>query len=948
MRPHSQTPPPGRLSKPVNWSRFLLATAFTALALPASAQIAAWDFTTASPSSTVLNLNASAVAQHANNGNTPMLGSTTPSSGYAEASGNNNAAASARPGALSTVDDGSTAFEFTLAPVVGYQFTLTGVSFGSRSTGTGPTAYSLRSSADAYATDLASGALLTTSTWVLKAHSGISLTSGSSVTFRLFAYGGTGHTSTANWRIDDLKLAVTLTQTGPADTTPPSILSKTPVDDSSTAFPIADLVLGFDEAIAANSGTVTVKKSSDNSTVDTITVPSDQVSLSGTTATINPAAALSYGTSYYIEVTAGAFKDAAGNPAAAISGNSTWNFTTRAAPAVLISQYYEGAAANDRFVELKNLTGSPISLDGYRLTVWSDGNVSGSQGWKSGTGTTDRIAPLDGLTIPANGYFLVAQTGAAAPGYAASNHDLVSNGGATAFNGDDSVVLYQGAGFTQQEVVDAVSISGAQAEDTSFYRLDDQIGFDFSTGTSILNYASTWTTRIVAEVNTATIAQAWYLRASIIPETLALSIIPASFAESASTTSAATATVSRSGPTTAALNVTISINDLSEASVQEANVTIPIGSASAQFPIGAVNDSFKDGDKTVAVTVSAPTFSPATEQITVLDDPADPVIPIVINEVDCDTPGSDTAEFVELYNNSGQPVIMDGLVLVFYNGDGDISYRAINLTGTIPANGFFLVGNPGVPNTNMTFPAGVMQNGPDAIALYAGSAADFSSHPVTAATPATLLDAVVYDTGSADDAALLAALTPGKPQVNENANADGDVQSIARLPNGGAGFDSTLYVAQAPSPGSTNILPPPNTYADWINGYYVDVTDPLIVGFKADPDQDGIPNGVEALIGGDPSTPGVFAATGLEKNGNVFSFLYSRDRVVPVGVVADYEWSTDMLQWNASGASAGGVTVTLTGEVYDDSDPDFDIYQVTATVTAGTPSKMFVRAVAHN
>ena len=51
--------------------------------------------------------------------------------------------------------------------------------------------------------------------------------------------------------------------------------------------------------------------------------------------------------------------------AIAVTGDSTWNFTTRNAPSVVISQYYEGTTSTDRFIELRNLTGSPLPLTGY-------------------------------------------------------------------------------------------------------------------------------------------------------------------------------------------------------------------------------------------------------------------------------------------------------------------------------------------------------------------------------------------------------------------------------------------------------------------------------------------------------------------------------------------------------------------------------------------------------
>ena len=101
-----------------------------------------------------------------------------------------------------------------------------------------------------------------------------------------------------------------------------------------------------------------------------------------------------------------------------------------------------------------------------------------------------------------------------------------------------------------------------------------------------------------------------------------------------------------------------------------------------------------------------------------------PVPPIVINEVDADTPGTDEAEFVELY---GPPNLsLDGLVLVFFNGSSDTAYAAYDLDGfTIDANGFFVGGNTGVNGAAITFPGNGLQNGADAVALFLGDDTDF-------------------------------------------------------------------------------------------------------------------------------------------------------------------------------------------------------------------------------
>ncbi|MCC6599120.1 MAG: lamin tail domain-containing protein [Crocinitomicaceae bacterium] len=175
---------------------------------------------------------------------------------------------------------------------------------------------------------------------------------------------------------------------------------------------------------------------------------------------------------------------------------------------------------------------------------------------------------------------------------------------------------------------------------------------------------------------------------------------------------------------------------------------------------------------------------------------------VVINEIDADQVGVDTLEFVELF---GTPLAsLDGLILVFFNGSAvnNGSYKAIPLSSTLDLNGFFVVGNPSVSGVNITFPNDILQNGADAVAIYQGTIASwpFGTPP----TNNNLIDAVVYGTSDADDVDLLAALTPGQIQANESSS---NVNSISKLPDGGAPFETSLFVAQPPTPGETNVIP---------------------------------------------------------------------------------------------------------------------------------------------
>jgi fibronectin-binding autotransporter adhesin len=180
-----------------------------------------WNMQTATATSNnVPNVTPGALVQGNNNGTTAMLGSSSASSGYnftlngvsTSASGTNNAGAAARIGSLVTGANGSAYFEFILTPDAGYSLTLSDIGFGSRSTSTGPVTYTLRSSLDAYASDLiTAGSLTNNSTWAYRTSPlTTASTSTAAVTYRLYGYAGSGTASanTANWRIDDLMLTV--------------------------------------------------------------------------------------------------------------------------------------------------------------------------------------------------------------------------------------------------------------------------------------------------------------------------------------------------------------------------------------------------------------------------------------------------------------------------------------------------------------------------------------------------------------------------------------------------------------------------------------------------------------------------------------------------------------------------------------------------------------------
>jgi endonuclease G len=252
---------------------------------------------------------------------------------------------------------------------------------------------------------------------------------------------------------------------------------------------------------------------------------------------------------------------------------------------------------------------------------------------------------------------------------------------------------------------------------------------------------------------------------------------PQPFAQSASPGSSITLTPSADLPFGATCTVAIAAAEVTDADTQDppdqlaASVNVSFSTADAEPPPVATN--------------------------------------LIINELDSDQNSTDTGEFIEIYDGGVGHTPLDGLTLVFYNGSNDLSYFALDLDGRVTdASGYFVVGNAAVPGVGLTFADNFLQNGQDAVALFAANASDFPNG--TAVTQTNLIDAVVYDTDDADDPGLLPLLNASQPQVNENGGGNGTGQSIGRCENGTGGARNTsTYTTGLPTPGAPNNCPPP-------------------------------------------------------------------------------------------------------------------------------------------
>ena len=110
----------------------------------------------------------------------------------------------------------------------------------------------------------------------------------------------------------------------------PELSSSSPADDATNVALDANIVLNFNKSVVRQSGNITIKKTSDNSTVETISVAdTDKVSGSGSSQiTINPSSNFDASTGYYVLIASTAFDDTDGGSYAGITSTTALSFTS--------------------------------------------------------------------------------------------------------------------------------------------------------------------------------------------------------------------------------------------------------------------------------------------------------------------------------------------------------------------------------------------------------------------------------------------------------------------------------------------------------------------------------------------------------------------------------------------------------------------------------------------
>jgi hypothetical protein len=159
-------------------------------------------------------------------------------------------------------------------------------------------------------------------------------------------------------------------------------------------------------------------------------------------------------------------------------------------------------------------------------------------------------------------------------------------------------------------------------------------------------------------------------------------------------------------------------------------------------------------------------------------------------------------------------------------------------------------------------------------------------------------------------------------------------------------FGSILVTQASGSKGTINALAlyqiaPANTYANWIGSFAFNGFVNPDLSAAGDPDNDGVANALENIFGTSPEVFSQGLTSVSARSGNLV-FRHTLSATPASDLATSYEWSPDLVNWNASGASAGGTTVTFGAPVVITPGTPA-LVEVTASVTGTPVSKLFAR-----
>ena len=379
---------------------------------------------------------------------------------------------------------------------------------------------------------------------------------------------------------------------------------------------------------------------------------------------------------------------------------------TQTGSPLLITQYHEGFS-NNKYIELTNVSDSEIDLANFILTRWS--NASTEDFKTDGSLPSSQLA-LSGM-LPAGASFIVANPSATTP-VAAGAADVTSD--ITFYNGNDSVVLYQGDTGATANIVDAISVTfdGNEGNDTSVVRQNTLTGFNIDAGSNFRDFPVVWQEVSIGEVDGSALGSNNFIGSSVLGKNSPLVGFKATSVTINEADGTADIEVEILNPDGAAVTVSIVLDDINStveptdiSNFTSRTLTFPAGAQSGdtqKITVTLDDDSEQETSETAIFLLSNVTSNgdarisgASTFNLNIQDN--DTVIPpVYISEI-ADPGDNYEGRFVELFNpTSGDIDLSAGNWNIVYYVNGSSNGRAIPLVGTIPAGGTFVIANNSV------------------------------------------------------------------------------------------------------------------------------------------------------------------------------------------------------------------------------------------------------------
>lgn len=379
---------------------------------------------------------------------------------------------------------------------------------------------------------------------------------------------------------------------------------------------------------------------------------------------------------------------------------------TQTGSPLLITQYHEGFS-NNKYIELTNVSDSEIDLANFILTRWSNALT---EDFKTDGSLPSSQLALSGM-LPAGASFIVANPSATTP-VAAGAADVTSD--ITFYNGNDSVVLYQGDTGATANIVDAISVTfdGNEGNDTSVVRQNTLTGFNLDAGSNFRDFPVVWQEVSIGEVDGSALGSNNFIGSSVLGKNSPLVGFKATSVTINEADGTADIEVEILNPDGAAVTVSIVLDDINStveptdiSNFTSRTLTFPAGAQSGdtqKITVTLDDDSEQETSETAIFLLSNVTSNgdarisgASTFNLNIQDN--DTVIPpVYISEI-ADPGDNYEGRFVELFNPTNEDIDLSaGNWNIVYYVNGSSNGRAIPLVGTIPAGGTFVIANNSV------------------------------------------------------------------------------------------------------------------------------------------------------------------------------------------------------------------------------------------------------------